>query len=58
MRRFALAAALLAAAAAPRARAGEGVYLTIDAGYGLFSKDDFRNKIAPPILTWRGDFVR
>ena len=49
MRRFALAAALLAAAAAPRARAGEGVYLTIDAGYGLFSKDDFKNKIAPQV---------
>src|SRR3989440_7145478 len=51
MRRFALAAALLAAAAASRARAGEGVYLTIDAGYGLFSKDDFRNKIASQVGT-------
>jgi opacity protein-like surface antigen len=51
MRRFALAAALLAAAAAPPARATEGVYLTIDAGYGLFNKDDFKSKIAPQVGT-------
>src|SRR5437868_6059544 len=27
------------------ARAGEGVYITIDGGYGLWSKDDFRARL-------------
>jgi hypothetical protein len=51
MRRIALAAALLAAAAAPRAFAGEGVYLTIDAGYALWNKDTLKKNLAPQVGT-------
>jgi hypothetical protein len=43
MRIFAAASAALLAATA--ARAGEGVYLTIDAGYGTWAKEDFRSRL-------------
>ena len=41
MRRSAVA--LLVFCAAASARAGEGVYLTVDGGYGTWAKDDFRS---------------
>jgi len=44
MRRFA-AAALVILGLSSAARAGEGVYLTIDGGYGTWAKDDFRNRL-------------
>ena len=43
MRRSAVA--LLVFCAAASARAGEGVYLTFDGGYGTWAKDDFRNRL-------------
>src|SRR5512140_1611945 len=44
MRRFA-AAALFALSISAAARAGEGVYITLDAGYGTWNKDGFRNRL-------------
>lgn len=43
MRRSAVALLVLCASAA--AHAGEGVYLTIDGGYGTWAKDSFRNRL-------------
>ena len=43
MRRF--AAALLVFCAAAAANAGEGVYITLDGGYGTWAKDDFRSRL-------------
>ena len=43
MRRFAVV--LLVACASAAANAGEGVYITIDGGYGTWAKDDFRSRL-------------
>lgn len=40
-----LAAALLVVCASLAAHAGEGVYITIDGGYGTWAKDDFRTRL-------------
>ena len=40
-----LAAALFILCASAAARAGEGVYITIDGGYGIWAKDDFRTRL-------------
>ena len=40
-----LAAAALVILAASAARAGEGVYLTLDGGYATWAKDDFRARL-------------
>jgi opacity protein-like surface antigen len=46
MRRFATAAAaLILLGASAAARAGEGVFVTIDAGYGLWGKDAFITRL-------------
>lgn len=47
MRIFAAAPAVLLAATA--ARAGEGVFFTIDAGYGTWAKDDFKQRISAQV---------
>ena len=39
------AVALLVFCASAAANAGEGVYITIDGGYGTWAKDDFRNRL-------------
>jgi len=44
MRRFATALLILLSVSAA-ASAGEGVFITIDGGYGLWGKDDFRNRL-------------
>jgi hypothetical protein len=44
MRRFATAALIVLSVSAA-ARAGEGVFLTVDAGYGSWAKDDFRARL-------------
>ena len=43
MRRIAAALFILCVSAA--ARAGEGVYITIDGGYGTWAKEDFRSRL-------------
>src|SRR5438105_6643409 len=48
MRRFAVAA-LLFVALPFAARAGEGVYITIDGGYALWNKDDFKKRISTQV---------
>jgi hypothetical protein len=45
MRRAAVLLFLLAAAA-PAARAGEGVYITLDGGYSVWNKDSFKTNLA------------
>src|SRR5437763_10142767 len=40
-----LAAVALVLFAATAARAGEGVFITIDAGYGIWAKDDFTTRL-------------
>lgn len=44
MRRFACAALLILSLSAA-ARAGEGVYITIDGGYGIWNKDEFKTRL-------------
>jgi outer membrane protein with beta-barrel domain len=43
--RRSVAAALFALSLSAAARAGEGVYITIDAGYGTWNKDGFRDRL-------------
>ena len=45
MRRLAAALFVLSLAVPPAARAGEGVFITLDFGYGLWAKEDFRNRL-------------
>lgn len=47
--RRALPFLLLLAAAAPAARAGEGVYFTVDVGYAKFDKDTLRSNLTQQI---------
>jgi hypothetical protein len=42
---------LLLLAAAPAARAGEGVYITIDGGYSVWNKDTFKSNLAKQVGT-------
>ncbi len=51
MRRLALALFLLLPVAA---RASEGVYITLDGGYALWSRDDFRKRLQGQVGTDRG----
>ena len=48
MRQIAVAA-LLCLAAPLAAHAGEGVYITIDGGYGLWNKDEFKTRLASQV---------
>ena len=40
---------LLLLAAAPSARAGEGVYITLDGGYSVWNKDTFKSNLAKQV---------